>query len=231
MNSPIVFVLALACATLAAAQLVVPGGKQKINVNDEMLLAALTHAELSIQARLGSANCQRVGKILQAEATIVDGLLYDVTFQMDDCEGHLGVEECRAGILSVPWEHKTQLTSLQCGPVAVTAAPHLDGGLFPVDTEDEHMKAALLSAETVMSDRYDSPYISQVGKVLEAKAQVVAGLKYLITFKFGQTYRLKGQPHQDGRSEVVRHLVTCHVTLWMKPAAQVADVLDFTCDH
>lgn len=242
----LIFVL-LASTALAAAQLVIPGGKTKIDPNDELLVAALAQVEPQINHALSSSeHYRKIGRVLEAEVQIVDGLKYMVAFQLGTsaclktdthlelCKlnGALPVQTCHATIFSQPWNHKTELTSFHCD-AAHAANQKFVGGIFPVDNEDEHLKKALFSVEHTLSDRFNSPYVSQVVKVLEAKAQVVAGLKYFITFKLGQTYRLKDKKYEEPnrRSEVVRNLVTCHVTLWMKPAVEVADVLDFKCDN
>src|SRR5699024_10148606 len=111
------FLIVLAAlASLATAQLVLPGGKGKIDVHDELLQAALSQVKSTMLAKESSPYICRFSKVLDAEAQIVNGVIYYLTVELgqteclksmmhisEACHTFTTTKKCHARIYSQPW--------------------------------------------------------------------------------------------------------------------------------
>ena len=87
-------------------------------------------------SKVNSPFIYRVGRILEAQAQIVNGIMYHVTVELgqtdcqksmmhipEACHTFVATQKCHARILSQAWEHKTELTFFECEAAVKVAAP------------------------------------------------------------------------------------------------------------
>ncbi|XP_028279458.1 cystatin C (amyloid angiopathy and cerebral hemorrhage) [Parambassis ranga] len=107
------------------------------------------------------------------------------------------------------------------------------GGFRDVDLNaDEGAQNALNFAVVQHNKATNDMYLSQVAEVVKAQAQVVAGMKYVITVKMGKTPCRKDSAaevcavHQDPAKA---RPYQCTFTVWSRPWLNDIRLIDQTC--
>ncbi|KAL3050127.1 hypothetical protein OYC64_012216 [Pagothenia borchgrevinki] len=79
---------------------------------------------------------------------------------------------------------------------AGSSSPHMVGGYTNIDVNDEGAQNALNFAVVEHNKQSNSMFLSQVAEVVGMKRQLVAGLKYVITVRMGNTPCRKGTANE-----------------------------------
>ncbi|KAM9848165.1 cystatin-like [Aulostomus maculatus] len=112
---------------------------------------------------------------------------------------------------------KLSLAILAAAAAAAVGSMSLVGGFRDVDVNDERVKNALNFALVKHNNASNDMYLRQVSKVVSAQAQVVSGLKYVLTVELSRTTCRKSHAtevcdfHEDPRP------YTCTFTVWSRP--------------
>uniref|UniRef100_A0A8C9YN94 Cystatin domain-containing protein n=1 Tax=Sander lucioperca TaxID=283035 RepID=A0A8C9YN94_SANLU len=105
-----------------------------------------------------------------------------------------------------------------------------DGGISNIDISNEGMLNALNYAVVQHNQGSNDLYLSQVVKVIDAKAQVVAGMKYVITVRMAKTPCRKGSENEVcAIYQEPAMPYQCTFTVWSRPWINDIQLLKETC--
>uniref|UniRef100_A0A3P9GXQ8 Cystatin domain-containing protein n=1 Tax=Oryzias latipes TaxID=8090 RepID=A0A3P9GXQ8_ORYLA len=108
----------------------------------------------------------------------------------------------------------------------------MTGGLMDIDSHDAGVLDALNYAVQTHNSRSNDMYVSQVTEVIGAQAQVVAGVKYIITVKMARTSCRKGSDNEVCSAHTDPQLAQpyqCTFTVWSRPWLNDTRVLKEKC--
>ncbi|XP_041355107.1 multicystatin-like [Gigantopelta aegis] len=155
-----------------------PGGVVPIDVTGMDTLAAANEALTLLNSKENTE--RQLNKILSASVQVVDGLKY--VFTVDVKTGDRD-EICRLTIVKQAWLNFSRLTHSECKARQVVAVEAADsavvGGAKSVDTTREDVVAMAENALSKLNAKEDTS--RTLNKIVSAKIQVVAGIKYVFT--------------------------------------------------
>src|SRR5699024_5912718 len=125
------------------------------------------------------------------------------------------------------------LTSVLCRAKTSTAKPdEIVGGLHKIDVHDAELLRTLFDVQPQINDKLNSPYYHRIGKVIEAEAQTVAGVKFHVTFELGQTQCLKEKVTKENLAtcDAFTHIQVCKAEIWSQPWLQHTEITDIKCE-
>lgn len=106
------------------------------------------------------------------------------------------------------------------------------GGISKANPADFNLIVPSLTAlEREMDGKMDSPYVHRVGEITEGSIQVVAGLRFYVTFNFGQTSCLKNATGLvvEQCNEILNNR-QCYADIWSQSWTNTNQLLEFRCN-
>ncbi|XP_050808217.1 cystatin-C [Gopherus flavomarginatus] len=111
--------------------------------------------------------------------------------------------------------------------------PRLLGGLMDAEENDEGVQRALRFAMSEYNKASNDKYRSRVAEVLQARKQIVSGVKYYLNVKVGRTTCTKSSTEvQDcefhSTPELAKH-ITCSFVVYTVPWLNKISLLENKC--
>lgn len=104
-----------------------PGGRIRIQPDNELLVSTLASVERRLDESINSPFVHRIGKVDEAYSQVVSGVKYYVTFELNEttckksetkdvsaCNTFSKTEKCYAEIWTQPWAQHTELVTVRC---------------------------------------------------------------------------------------------------------------------
>ncbi|XP_061575852.1 cystatin-like [Cololabis saira] len=104
----------------------------------------------------------------------------------------------------------------------------LPGGFTDVDVNDEGVQNAMKFAVAQRNRKLSDMYL-HLGEVVKAKAQVVAGMKYVITVKMARSSCRKNSANEECRHRPMAMPYQCTFTVWSRPWLSDIQLLNEKC--
>ncbi|MBN3309270.1 CYT2 protein, partial [Amia calva] len=188
-------------------------------------------------------------KIVSAREQVVAGMKYYLEMEMGQTQCKKGASTdvqscplsssdrtylCHFEVLSVPWTQLTQLLKSSCtAPVHVPVLENaqLDGGIQDVSPLSLAVqKAAQFAVDQYNKDSKDQ-FAFKMLKIVSAREQVVAGMKYYLEMEMGQTQCKKGASAdvQSCPLSSSDQTYLCHFEVLSVPWTQLTQLLKSSC--
>ncbi|XP_064602500.1 cathepsin L-like [Liolophura sinensis] len=199
----------------------VVGGKMDADVNRKDVKEIADFATSFLSMEKNSAIS--LVKVVKAQTQVVAGVNYFITIQIQPagCTVDCKYEECEVSIFDQEWTQTRKVVNSSCKTVSPSPHPAVPLGSESENLEDEDVKNAVNFAVEELNKKSNSLFRANLIELQHAKKQVVAGLKYRLTFLLGDTV-CRNNPSKSGTdlqacplSDPHRTQV-CHATVWYK---------------
>lgn len=106
---------------------------------------------------------------------------------------------------------------------------HLPGGRVPVEPNNEILVSTLSAVERKLDESINSPFVHRIGKVVEASSQVVAGIKFYVTFELNETTCKKSVTTDVSSCNTYSKTEKCYAEIWTQPWAKHTELVTLRC--
>ncbi|XP_026509004.1 cystatin-like [Terrapene carolina triunguis] len=136
-------------------------------------------------------------------------------------------------MMGAPWLWLAALALAAGAALAKDRPPRLLGGLMDAEENDEGVQRALRFAMSEYNKASNDKYRSRVAEVLQARKQIVSGIKYYLNVKVGRTTCTKSSTDvQDcefhSTPELAKH-ITCNFVVYTVPWLNKISLLENKC--
>ncbi len=115
-------------------------------------------------------------------------------------------------------DNRVLLVLLLCLVLKISvASARLLGGVQPISIEDSGVKSAAEHAMKKINKNTHGERTFILVEIEEAKYQVVAGIKYFLHLKVGETNCLREQSTRNCKLDKSRPYQACHANIWDQP--------------
>ncbi|XP_063233965.1 uncharacterized protein LOC134537443 isoform X2 [Bacillus rossius redtenbacheri] len=177
----------------------VVGGSQPASVSDpEIVRVASTALSHLSQSSTGLSNPPCIDTIRSASKQVVAGMLYKITIALREStsgtqtassscppDSSSDIRICELQIWEKPWMNFFQVTNASCNAESRTRREVLVGGRTPASVDDSTVLRLTNLALAHLAQTEGSPN-KPVVHIEKAEKQVVAGIKWYITFTIGE---------------------------------------------
>ncbi|XP_047114258.1 uncharacterized protein LOC124794718 isoform X1 [Schistocerca piceifrons] len=233
------------------------GASSPVDVSDPYVQEVADSSLAELNRRSNNVYRRELIRVLSAEVQVVAGRLIHLRMEIGystckketeinsgDCSVRkdLGSQICDIKVWDRPWLKDRQIDKISCSPGSIQrrkrsehsdTEPHrmLVGAPGNIDVDNSEVKSATAFAVSELDKESNSQFKRKPVKVLDAKAQVVAGILYHLTVETGETTCLKEADDNadecDLKEDSVNHI--CKVKVLVQAWANHRELTSSQC--